>query len=129
MVPVIFNWTTKIREESLMDMLLIIAKKHGFYHNNGLISCKWMNVEKNVQKNVVVFGTQFRQFIFSFLWIKQKKKKCLKHWWRHLFLMLAMPFICSKSTMEKPEQWVESVQRYHEKHRSNDLTKYWCLYC
>ena len=50
-----------------MDMLLIIAKKHGFYHNNVLISCKWMNVEKNVQKNVVVFGTQFRQFIFSYV--------------------------------------------------------------
>ena len=50
-----------------MDMLLIIAKKHGFYHNNGLISCKWMNVEKNVQMIVVVFGTQFRQFIFSYV--------------------------------------------------------------
>ena len=50
-----------------MDMLLIIAKKHGFYHNNVLISCKWMNVEKNVQKNVGVFGTQFRQFIFSYV--------------------------------------------------------------
>ena len=26
-----------------------------------------MNVEKNVQMNVVVFGTQFRQFIFSYV--------------------------------------------------------------